>query len=120
VTVGHAFTLTIVAANQNSGRPLGYQWRKEATAIAGAVQSTYNKSAELTDAGNYDVLVTNDGGTLTSMSVAVAIDPAPPTAEPPSSGGGCCSVSGGDWSTGALGLLVAGLLGSPRRRRRGQ
>ncbi|MEZ5414237.1 MAG: immunoglobulin domain-containing protein [Opitutaceae bacterium] len=57
--------------------PITYQWRKNGTAIPGAVSSTYTiPSAAPTDAGNYDVIATNYIGSTTS-SVAVLTVNAP-------------------------------------------
>lgn len=51
--------------------PLTYQWRFNGVAIGGATDSTYSiASAVTSDAGNYDVVITNFVGSVTS-SVAV-------------------------------------------------
>ncbi|MCX6630463.1 MAG: PKD domain-containing protein, partial [Candidatus Solibacter sp.] len=58
--------------------PLGYQWRFNAAAIAGATASSYTRaSAQCTNAGDYDVVVTNATGSVTS-SVATLTVIAPP------------------------------------------
>jgi len=112
VTAGHALTLVVVAANQNSATPLGYQWRKDGVAIAGATSATFAKVAAVGDAGSYDVLVQNDGGGLASDAVAVTVDPAPAPPEPPAvAHGGGCSSAGGAGASGLLALLVAAALG---------
>lgn len=121
VTEGHGLTLVVVAINQNSMAPLGYQWRKDGVAIAGATSATFSKTAAVGDAGSYDVLVINDGGGLPSDAVAVTVDAAPAEPEPPaaSDGGGCCSAGGaGPGASGVLALLVAAGLGYRRRPRR--
>ncbi len=61
--------------------PLTYQWRKDGQNLSGATASTYSKSnAVLGDAGNYDVVLVNGAGSITSSIVNVAINSAvPPT-----------------------------------------
>ncbi len=61
--------------------PMYYQWRKDGANIPGATTQTFTKaSAAIGDAGNYDLVITNAFGTVTSSGVTVAIDPAvPPT-----------------------------------------
>jgi hypothetical protein len=57
--------------------PLIYQWRHNGTNIIGATNAIFAKtSAALTDSGNYDLIVTNPSGSITSLLVAVTIDPA--------------------------------------------
>jgi hypothetical protein len=113
---GDMFTLSVGAMNQNSTSPLRYQWRKDGDAIAGGTSATYtNPAAAVEDAGMYDVLVINDGGSLSSMAVAVAVTP---LARRDASSGGCCSAtSRASWPDAVLGLGLAVLLGVPRRRR---
>jgi predicted outer membrane repeat protein len=131
VNEGDAFTLTVVATNQNSTTALAYQWRKDGEDIVGATSSTFTRThAVVDDAGMYDVLVINDGGGLASAKVAVTVaavirPDGPPDASPdaPSTmeqggGGGCCSAAGdGPWSSAALGAGLVALLCTPRRRR---
>ncbi len=48
-------------------QPLGYQWRRNGHAIAGATTTAYNiASLGLSNEGNYDVVVTNAYGSATS------------------------------------------------------
>jgi hypothetical protein len=117
VMEGEPFTLAVVAMNQNSATPLTFQWRKDGALIAGATSATFTKpDAEVADAGMYDVLVINDGGSLPSMAAAVTVTAAP--IDNLSDSGGCCSSSGeGAWSSALLGLVLAVLLGVPRDRR---
>jgi hypothetical protein len=112
------FTLTVVAANQDSTAALAFQWRKGGTPITGATSATYTKVAAPSDAGNYDVLVINEGGGLASSSVVVMVTAAPVIDGPPDGGdgGGCCSSTGAA-SDAALALALLGLLAIPRRRR---
>ncbi|MFM7839823.1 MAG: MBG domain-containing protein, partial [Chitinophagaceae bacterium] len=62
---GNQKTLTVVAA----GEGLTYQWQKEGVNISQATSATYYA----TEAGNYQVVVTGDCGTVTSASVQVAL-----------------------------------------------
>lgn len=51
-----------------------YQWRKDGTAITGATKSSYSiASASATDAGGYDVTVSNPVGTITSPVANVTV-----------------------------------------------
>jgi hypothetical protein len=57
--------------------PLSFQWRLNGTNIAGATSAIFAKaSSALTDSGNYDVVVTNSSGSITSSVVAVTINAA--------------------------------------------
>ena len=50
-----------------SGLPVFYQWRLYGTNLPGATQSDYSiAAAQLTDAGPYDVVITNNYGAVTS------------------------------------------------------
>lgn len=72
VYVGQTFTLSVTAA----GRPtLAYQWRKGGTDIGGATNTTYVKTgAVVGDAADYDVIISNSFGSVTSAIVSVAIN----------------------------------------------
>jgi hypothetical protein len=75
---GDTLTLTVDAG----GTPnLSYQWRKGGQTIAGATTSAYVKDDVLAgDSGNYDVVITNAFGSVTSQPAAVTINPlTPPT-----------------------------------------
>ena len=49
--------------------PLKYQWRKNGQNISGATQAIFSiNSATLNDSGDYDVVVTNDFGTVYSQT----------------------------------------------------
>ena len=55
-------------------RPLSYQWRKDGQALAGETAQTLTLSnLMLSDAGSYDVVVSNHAGSTTSAAVAVAV-----------------------------------------------
>ena len=72
------FSITADAYGQP---PLSFQWRKNGAVIAGASSVTYSRaSASTSDSGNYDVIITNAYGSVTSMVAAVTVDAAvPPT-----------------------------------------
>ncbi len=66
--IGGNVTFSAIASGTS---PLCYQWLMNGTAIAGATNATYLCSnAQMTNAGNYQVVVTNNYGSVTS-SVAV-------------------------------------------------
>ena len=66
VVVGQPATFTVAAAGTS---PLGYQWMKNGTNIAGAVSPSYTIPAvALADAGLYRVMVTNYVGSATSSN----------------------------------------------------
>ena len=71
VTAGQAATLTVSATG---GGTLAYQWRQGGIAIAGATAATYTiAAAASTDAGSYDVVVTNSAGSVTSATATVTV-----------------------------------------------
>jgi hypothetical protein len=72
------FTIT---PNVAGALPMSYQWRLNGVNLAGATTEVYSKAAAvMADAGNYDVVVTNAYGAVTSQVVSVTINPAePPT-----------------------------------------
>jgi uncharacterized delta-60 repeat protein len=71
VSPGQSATFTVVAA----GTSLKYQWRKNAIAIAGATgTSLAMANLQSGNAGNYDVLVTNSFGSLTSAPAMLSVN----------------------------------------------
>jgi hypothetical protein len=71
VAAGQAATLTVSATG---GGTLAYQWRRGGAAIAGATAATYTiAAAAVTDAGSYDVVVTNSAGSVTSAPALVSV-----------------------------------------------
>lgn len=71
-TIQSGETLELSVGAQGTG--LRYQWRKDGQDIPGATTSTYRKqNAQGSDAGTYDVIVSNDCGSVTSQRVAVSI-----------------------------------------------
>ena len=52
-----------------------YQWTKDGRAVAGATGATYRvQTARTTDAGTYQVTITNEAGSILSDPVAVAVE----------------------------------------------
>jgi len=66
---------TINLSATASGAPtLHYQWRKGGVEISGATDATYSKSnVAVSDSGNYDIVVTNSNGAVTSKVAAVTV-----------------------------------------------
>lgn len=87
VNVGSGVTFNVAATGVT---PLDYQWRFNGTNIGGATGSSYSiGSAQLTDAGNYVVVITNIYGTATSSTALLTvIDASPPAFGSPSVSGG--------------------------------
>jgi MYXO-CTERM domain-containing protein len=73
VFAGQTLTVSVAA----SGASLTYRWRRNGVVIAGATSATYTKTAVLTDAGSYDVIVTNPAGSVTSNAVTVTVNGPP-------------------------------------------
>jgi hypothetical protein len=56
------------------GAPIGYQWRKNGAAIAGATSDTFSLPAvALADAGQYDCVLTGETTTTTTTATTVTI-----------------------------------------------
>ena len=67
-----AFVVFSVSA-QGSG-PLSYQWRKGGQPIQGSTSPSYTlQRASVADAGDYDVLVTDDVGTMASPTAVLVV-----------------------------------------------
>jgi uncharacterized repeat protein (TIGR01451 family) len=76
---GHTFSVTATGA-----APLSYQWRRNASTLAGQTNSTLPLTAiQTSDAGGYSVVVTNAEGATTSLvaqlTVRLVTDPVYPT-----------------------------------------
>lgn len=68
---GLPFQLAVTASG---APPLQFQWRKDGTPLAGAATSSYSVlSAAVTNSGNYDVVIQNTAGSITSQVAAVSI-----------------------------------------------
>jgi Ig-like domain-containing protein/immunoglobulin I-set domain protein len=62
----------------NGQTPFSYQWQKNGTNIAGAINRVYTINATAySDAGNYRVIVTNPLGTETSRNAALTVTDLP-------------------------------------------
>jgi hypothetical protein len=93
-TSAQAVVFEVVATT--TGKPLRYQWRRNAQPIADAISSTYRIGAvTLADRGDYDVLVSSGASTVTSALATLEVYPAltKPTITPV--GGYPAVVSGG-------------------------
>lgn len=74
VAVGTDATFTVGASGPS---PLHYQWRFNAVNLSGATNASYTRTnAQLADAGNYTVVITNTTGSITSSIAVLAVNPA--------------------------------------------
>jgi alpha-tubulin suppressor-like RCC1 family protein len=91
VAVGAPINLGVAAS---SPVELSYQWQKNGDAIDGATSANYAiASAQVSDAGDYSVVVTNSAGSVPSASAVVTVASGPPViTTPPTSQ----TVTGGD------------------------
>jgi endonuclease/exonuclease/phosphatase family metal-dependent hydrolase len=116
--VGQNATFTVAATG---AAPLSYQWRFNGADLGAATGTSYTRSnAQLTDAGSYSVVVTNDFGTRTSSTAVLTVNVQPITgviaqwnfndttasltAPPPSAGSGSSSllvVTTPSWASGS-------------------
>ncbi|MFH1690786.1 MAG: immunoglobulin domain-containing protein [Candidatus Eisenbacteria bacterium] len=78
---GHAMGLRVMAS---ASPPESYQWRRNGVALSddGRIQGSATDSltidpVQLGDAGNFDVFVANDCGSVTSLSASIAVLPSP-------------------------------------------
>ncbi|MBI5766901.1 MAG: IPT/TIG domain-containing protein [Verrucomicrobia bacterium] len=73
VDLGQPAAFAVVATGD---APITYQWRRNGTALPGATNATYTiASTTLTDAGSFDVEVTNPAGTVRSQAAQLSIKP---------------------------------------------
>ena len=80
ILTGQNFSLTLAA----TGTSLNYAWLNNNVRIPGATNSTYAiPAAQLTDAGNYTVIVTNPYGSVTSATAVVTVNAAGTAVLPP-------------------------------------
>ena len=75
---GNNATFSVTA----DGAALSYQWKKNGVAIAGATSSSYTVyNVTASDAGSYEVSVTNSGGTVNSniayLNTTITVQPSP-------------------------------------------
>jgi len=77
INVGQDHTFTVVATGTGT---LTYQWRKDGSPIPGATSASYSiTTAVLADAGEYEVLVTDAGGTSSSDRATLSVNTASAT-----------------------------------------
>lgn|GEM_PF-2165501 len=75
VTAGNAASFSVTATGT---APLTYQWSKDGSVIGGATSSTFSLgAAQMSDAGNYTVLVTNTAGSVMSNAASLSVTAAP-------------------------------------------
>ena len=68
--VGNPFSLSVNAG----GTAIGYQWLKNSNSIAGATADIFTiTNAVTTNSGNYQVLITNSAGSVTSIVAAISV-----------------------------------------------
>lgn len=71
---GQSVTFSVVARGSTN---LTYQWRKGGVAIGGATSANYTIPSLLeSDAGNYDVLVSNANGSVPTEEATLTVNPA--------------------------------------------
>jgi thermitase len=74
VSAGSPVTFSVTAAGTS---PIGFQWKFNNTAIAGATGSSFIKnSAQTSDSGSYTVTITNALGSVTSVPALLTVVPA--------------------------------------------
>ncbi len=83
VAVGNSNSFSVVAGGT---QPLGYQWQFGGLNIPGATNTVLNLAGiQISNAGNYQVVITNLGGALTStVAVLTVVDPPVIVAQPQS------------------------------------
>jgi endonuclease/exonuclease/phosphatase family metal-dependent hydrolase len=70
-----SFSVTVTGTS-----PLGFQWVFNGTNISGATTNPFAlANIQLTNAGNYSVIVTNVAGSVTSSNAVLAVTNAPPS-----------------------------------------
>ena len=80
VNEGGSASFSVTASGPAEGGPLSYQWRKNGSNINGATSATFTiNGAQLSDAGSYDVVVSNSGGSVISAAATLVVnDTTPP------------------------------------------
>ena len=83
VNAGAAATFTVAASGT---APLGYQWKKDGTALSGVSAASYAvAAAQSGDAGSYTVVVTNSAGSATSSAATLSVTTPPSITTQPTS-----------------------------------
>jgi subtilisin family serine protease len=71
VVAGSSVTFSVTATGTD---PLSYQWRRNTQAITGATAASYTiSSAQTTDSGSFDVIVSNPAGSVTSAAATLTV-----------------------------------------------
>lgn len=74
----------ILLASQATGSNLAFQWVKNGVNVPGAAGASLNiQNATVTDAGTYNVVVTNSCGQVTSVTVEIAVNTKPSISQQP-------------------------------------
>jgi hypothetical protein len=83
ITAGQTATFSVTASGT---APLSYQWQKNGVAIGGATSSSYTTPAETTadNGAQFNVVVSNSGGSATSNAAILTVNAATPGALTPS------------------------------------
>jgi len=77
-TVTQGVNVALTAAATGTA-PLSYQWRFKGTNIAGATTNSYTRNnVQVSDAGDYSVVVTNVAGSVTSSNATLTVIPLKP------------------------------------------
>lgn len=72
VNIGADATFTVGASGAT---PLSYQWRFNTVNLSGATNASYTRTnAQLADAGNYTVVITNASGSITSGVAVLTVN----------------------------------------------
>jgi autotransporter-associated beta strand protein len=118
LTVSAFNPVVLTLTNATGTAPFTYQWLSNSVAISGATNSSYtNLSVSVADAGNYQVVVANDCGAITSSVAMLTVNPqtpliaAAPTAMTSITYGQTLSAAGltGGSVTNAVGATVTGI-----------
>ena len=118
VTAPARATFSVVATGD---APLSYQWRRNGTAISGATSASYvlNPTAVSDSGAQFDVIVSNAVGSITSKAATLTVNPAPvpPTITTQPSNVTVTAPNAANFSVVATGDRTAQLSVAPQRRR---
>lgn len=69
----------LLTVSASGSLPLSYQWRQAGVPVPTATNTSFVFEAiQTNDAGNYDVMISNSFGAVTSLTAVVTVQPAPP------------------------------------------
>ncbi len=101
VCLGTSANFSVAATGQN----LTYQWRKNGANIGGQTATTFSIPAvQISDAGNYDVVINSSCGTLVSNAVALTVNSYEGDLSPTPNGD--CQLTMSDWVR--VGNIISG------------